>query len=79
MEKKLSLINVEWHKIYIANAERIDIKLSNGVSWCLMLWDIMGQLWSSTVCNWGGSLGNTSGVCVHIFPGSHSAEPVKHL
>lgn len=32
MEKKLSWINVEGHKRYIANAERIDIKLSNGVS-----------------------------------------------
>lgn len=32
MEKKLSWINVGGHKSYTANAERIDIKLSNGVT-----------------------------------------------
>lgn len=32
MEKKLSWINVAGHKSYTANAERIDIKLSNGVT-----------------------------------------------
>ena len=32
MEKKLSWMNVGGHKRYITNAERIDIKLSNGVT-----------------------------------------------
>lgn len=72
-------MNVGRNKRDIGNAGRVDVKSSDWVTWCLMLWVTMGLLCSVTACNWGGSLRNTTGVCIQIFPGLHSAEAVKHL